>query len=399
LRVRGPRQQALALGQLLASGAISAGVLALLVSHRTNWLNPATAAFLLLFVQWQTLSLTVSKCGMEVAVFATVSREPDLAYGFRRVLILPTLPLAICCGIAAAFVFGLVASVALVVSVLMDTYAVLGISEFNGRGNHAAAAMANILNYPLFFAVLGGAALVTEPGELIVLMAFVLSSAARAVWVRSRRTESPATRPAVPAAGAPIALQQAGNYVLFRGDQLVLALPFVSRLSPDAAVFLPAYLFLAKLPELAAGVLNAVGLVVFPRLVRSGAKRLAAFTAVVDIGILLGAFFYVKLWSGPVFPTALLVPFLVHAALVLPVNALTYRMMSEGFVGGLLRNLGAALVPGIALFLLVLTSARLPLLAWIVPVQLATFIACGCILPDGKKQLLYAESSPVAPSA
>src|SRR2546426_2116681 len=151
-------RRALAFFQLLASGAIAAAALSVIASNRGHLLDPDTAAFLLLFIQWQTLALTVTKAGTELVVFTTVTRNPSLHYRFGPVILRQVLPISVGAGLVCAFVFDPLAGVALAASVALDSYSLLALNELTARARFGRAAGANLLNYPLFF--LGGAILI-----------------------------------------------------------------------------------------------------------------------------------------------------------------------------------------------------------------------------------------------
>jgi hypothetical protein len=393
--------------QLLASGVVAAAGLAAIAANRWQLLESGAAVFLLLFVQWQAFCLTVAKCGLEHLIFATVSQDPALHYDLRAAVRRRIGPLSAAVALIALLAFPPWAAAALGVAVVLDSYSLMISAEMNARSRFGTAAFANLLNYPLFFVLIYLLSRVGSAGPAQVTAAFVLTSAVRALWLGLQRRRPPGARSVFPATQLSIATQQVGNFALFRGDQLLLGLGLVQGWLGAGPPYLAAYLFLAKLPELAAGVLNVGGTVTFPLLFGAGREarpalrgRLGAVVAVAALaGLAVAGAAYVQLWKGSARLTLLdALPFLVNAALIFPVNAVTYSMLSRGYLSGLLRFILVGLLAGAGLALVAIATRGGPLLAWVVPLQLTGFLGAAALLGWGRRSALYREDG-VQPSA
>lgn len=384
--------------QLFGSGAIGALGLSLLASNRWRLLPSADVARLLLFIQWETLGLTIAKCGLDTVVFAVVSHDASIRFGIGRTVVRRVLPLALVVGAAGTGWFGLEAALALTLAMVSDAYATMAMADLNAHGRFGTSASSNLLNYPLFFALLAASASLRPLDVSFAEWAFAASSVARAAALWTARSRWRSRGQMMPAAQGAVAVQQALNYTLFRSDQLLLALPLAASL----ASVTPSYLYLAKLPELAAGLLTIAGTVLFPALfdrgserprlvawLQDGALKLALLATAILMVLGAGAL-WLFLWRGAGrIPALLAMPFLAHVALILPANALTYWLLSRGYVRALLRAqvVGAAI--GLPVALVALTAGNAPILALSVPLQLAIFTAAALFAPTGERSALY----------
>src|SRR5665213_323193 len=90
---------------LLSSGIFAAIAFTIIASNRLPQISKSEIIFLLLFVQWQTLGLTIVKMGIDQLVFAAVSIENHLFFSFGRFFLTRAFPCCLCFGITASFVF------------------------------------------------------------------------------------------------------------------------------------------------------------------------------------------------------------------------------------------------------------------------------------------------------
>lgn len=396
-----PRQRLLGFLHLLGSGLLAGAGLVAIASNRWHILDSSGVIFVLLFVQWQTFCLTIAKCGLEQVVFVTVSLNPALCYDLRSATARRIAPLAALTAVVALTAFPAWAAIAMAVSVVMDAASLMIVGEMNARGRHGIAAISNLLSYPLLFVLLFVASMLGEahPPQFAVL--FVATSVARLVWLGSQRDIPPDAINVVPRVQVSIGAQQVGNYALFRSDQVLLGAAWIQAQLETSATFVAAYLFLAKLPELSAGVFNIVGRVLFPALLDPAARlkreyRGGAGIAVTIAGvaaIAVAGVAYLWFWDGAEGLTyADAVPFLVHAALILPVNLATFSMLSRGLVARVLRAIAVGLMAGLGLLLTGIVLHRPDVTPWVVPLQLAAFLGAYALLSPGRPVVLYAEA-------
>ncbi len=378
--------------QLLGSGLLSAAGLTAVASNRWNLLDKGTAVFFLLFIQWQTFSLTIAKCGIDNFIFATLSRDASLFINIRRAIFRTTLPLVAAASFLSFWIFPLWAVAAMGISVVLDSYSLMAIAETNAQAKFRKTAFANLLNYPLFLLGVAGLSIAGKAGSFEIAVTFLFSSGLRAVWLaahRDHRELGKATLSVSPLAQVSLGTQQAGNYALFRIDQLIIGFEGARNLLSVSPAVLSSYLFLAKFPELCSGLFNHVGTVSFPAIANSDSDlrrwvtpwRITLITAALALGILLTGAGFRLLWLGnPRLTFGGILPFAIHAIFILPANAITYRLLSHGQLHSLLVRQGAALAVGaLGLAILYLCGAT-DGLAWMVPIQLIAFTGLGFLL-------------------
>jgi hypothetical protein len=195
------------------------------------------------------------------------------------------------------------------------------------------------------------------------------------------------------------ALQGLLNVAVFRLDQIVLALMlFLFHAAPPQEQ-LGIYVYLARFPELANGLLVIVGTVLFPlhhlQPVTAGRPAQPALRLFVPLGLaaavgtatVVAAAAYLKADGG--FPLGLAALFLLQVPLIMLANLATYSMQSQGHLPGLLRNLGIACAAGSAVAVLAVCTSSIMLMAAVVPIQLAAFIALSLRVRWGPAIPLY----------
>jgi hypothetical protein len=386
---------------LLGSGVVSAVGFVLITSNRWQLVKPAVGVFIVLFVQWQMLGLTIAKLGVDQVAFAVTtedrSRVPSVTEHLRR----RTFPLAAIFSLVVAVVFSPLAALVCLLSVLLDTDATVASADLNGRERFVAVAIANLLKYPLFFIVVFAVHATTGLTSVGALAAFLATSALRWLWLAAQREALKTLPRVVCTTNLAMGYQQLLNYITFRGDQLLLATGIGAAViqtgGPD---FLQKYLFLARYPDLVSGVMVVLGVVLLPRLflpypiegfrLRSAVVRhwpwLLAYVAAIATPIL----FQSLLWQGSTIHRWLLVAFVASALLILPANVLTYSMIRQGHLAALVRNLTWAIVGGLVLngvgYAL---STPIPLVLTI-PTQLSLFVTLGLTTSWGARKALYA---------
>jgi len=203
-------------------------------------------------------------------------------------------------------------------------------------------------------------------------------------------------RQVVCTASLEMGVQQALNYLLFRADQIVLAILGLQLQSLNDAGM---YIFLAKFPELAAGIMVVAGTVLFPRIYISypcdirqllGALvKHGPLAAGYVAALALSMYVYLLLWKGPDISPWLLLPFLLHTMVIVLVNNITYSALRQGYLRRLLTNLALAVSVGLAVAVQLHFGFNVFALAWIVPVQLLVFITLTFALNWGRTRQLY----------
>jgi hypothetical protein len=381
---------------LLGSSVVSALGFVVIASNRWSSFSLSCGVFIILFAQWQALGLTIAKTGIEQVVFAMVT-EDDKSYldpaGYvcRRVAWLSAL-----FSLVVWRIFSPLAAAVAFATILLDAYSLIVMADLNARKRFRDSALANLLNYPLFFVALFVVHRLVGVDVATALLLFLLSSLVRWLYLRSRRVTGPDLVEQGCRANLEMGLQQALNYLLFRADQIMVA---VLGLQAQVQEHLGMYLFLAKFPELAAGVLGIAGTVVFPmlylkqpldyRLLRPRAGRLALGGAAFCGGVGLSLLFYLGFWKGEGIPPQLALPFLVHALCIMLVNHITYSSLRQGYLQRLLMQLLISLAGGAFVVMWLGFNFSLLTLSWLVPIQLLAFVLLSLLLPRGTRRELY----------
>lgn len=380
---------------LLGSSVISALGFILVASNRIIVIEPAIAIFIILYVQWQTLGLTIAKLGIEQVVFAMVSADEQSYLNPITYLIYRVFPLASVFSVVVLFVFSPWAAVVAFGTILLDTYSLIIIADLNARKRFKATAISNLCNYPLFFMVLFFVNVYGKLSITTALTIFLVSSFVRAVWLRKNQVIPQSKTEVVCRVNIQMGLQQALNYLMFRADQIVLAL---IGLNSQFSENLSLYVFLAKFPELLSGVLVIAGTVFFPKyylkypfsvnaIISKCLKNAPIFLFYAAL-VLLAFLAYSGLWKGSAISPNLLIPFFVHSLFILLANNITYSALRQGYLRRLLMNLAISAFSGLVMAIVVLRFDVM-LLAWAVPLQLLVFIILTLLFKWGRPVGLY----------
>lgn len=381
---------------LLGSSVLSALGFIVIASNRWVDFDQTSAVALILFVQWQTLGLTIAKSGIEQVVFALVT-ENDRAYLNPATYVFKkALPLAGLFSLVVLFVFSPWAACVAFCTILLDTWSLIMMADLNARQKFSTTSLSNLFNYPLFFAVIFT---VNHFGRLntpVTLSVFLATSFLRWLWLRSNWSIREDMHEVECTAHVQMGIQQVLNYLLFRADQIVLAILGL-KMQQNGSVAM--YLFLAKFPELVSGILVVAGTVIFPRIyIRYPFDRqmllptvwrfsgiIAAYAAALSIAL----FAYLFLWYGEKVPPYLAVPFLIHSLCIILVNNITYSALRQGYLQRLLTNLTWSLLAGVVSMTLLRSDAAVGILAWLVPTQLLVFIILSLSFSWGRSRELY----------
>jgi len=382
---------------LLSSSLVSALGFILIASNRWQLFDASVAVFIILFVQWQTLGLTVSKLGIEQVVFALVTDRSDIKINSGRYILRKVLPLSALSALAVFFVFTPWCAAVAFFTVILDTSSLIIMAELNARKYFWVTTIANLLNYPLFFLLLLLVNRFVILDVATALTIFLLTSAARWLWLYLKRIHQDGIEEVDISRTTEMGVQQVLNYLLFRFDQVLLAL---MGLKDQFSETIALYVFLAKFPELAAGVMVIAGTVAFPKYyvrypIKFGElqKILQKFAALIAAYLLLFFFAvagYTMIWKGSGVPWLLVLPFLLHSLFILPANNLTFSMLRQGYLDGLIMKLASSAAVGLVVVILVSVYRDITILAWLVPVQLLAFILLGLFFNWGRHKALYA---------
>jgi hypothetical protein len=383
---------------LLGSAALGAAGLALIASHQWPVLAPEAATRFLLIVQWQLAGVLIAKGGLDQLVFAQTSKNPSLTFDVGTSILRFTIPTAFIYSVFLTVVFSPQIAIACFLCILFDVGSILGAADANARRQHTRAALGTLLNYPPFFLLLWVWSTVRPLDEVDALWLFCLTSVARFLcfYISSPGFFSlgsgPYTKPS-----RSLAIQPLLNYLAFRMDHLVVTGLFIWAPHSLHSGFLSQYVFLAKFPELVAGIFVQAGLVIFPRLKLESAfttnrvieltRRHWPWAAGTLVAVTVAAAIYVQLYLLEQLPFAMVIPFAVHALLVFPTNLVSFGMFQVGRTHRLLTNLSIALLIGMAWVVTISAINSWSLLVWLVPLQLTAFVALGLMHSPSERAL------------
>lgn len=377
---------------LLTSGLFSALCLSLLASQRISWISGDAIVFILLFIQWQTLALTICKFGIDQVIFAVESRDTSLRLDITHFVWTRVLVPAFFISLVVAYVFSPFSALIAFASVILDIFSLATSAELNARRKLVSTTIANLLNYPLFFVLTFSLTwFVTDVNG--ILSVFLLSSVGRSYWLFTRNRKSDSTNKMRFTAAKSMAMQQVANYAAYRSDQLILPL-----MVTFASVHLASqeeYVFLAKYPEFVSSGVVLLGVILLPTLVggvsfdrskfrlRMSTRHGLLFGAV-SLGVIVAFGAYQLVWQDDGDTDKLWIhglPFLASALLVLPVHAVSYLLLSYGYVSTMIRNLSLGLILGLVVSLASFLTFNVWILSMVVPIQLVIFLMATFVLP------------------
>lgn len=387
----------------MSSGVVSAVGFMLISSQRWTLIDQRLAAFIILFVQWQTLGLTISKIGIENVVFAVVSSDRNKYFPPRQFVINKVLPLAGLYSLLVGFVFSPYAAIVSFSSIVLDASSLIIMADLNARGSYRITSISNLLNYPVFFLIMVSLHYVGELNLNLALVAFLSSSLLRWLWLAKKKF-IPASRQEVTCAvNLGMGIQQVLNYLLFRSDQLIISF-FL--LTTFAVGDIGVYVYMAKFPEIISSAMVVAGTVYFPKMYIqypfSGAtifqqmKKYRLYILTYGLLLVVVITMYRKFWNGSPIPVYVIIPFLLHALLVIFTNNVTYSMLRQEYLSRLLLNLIFSIAVGVLYFVFTLIKGiDIYALAWVVPIQLISFLILSLYTKWGKQKDLYARDVAV----
>lgn len=388
---------------LLGSGILSGVCLTLIASNRFSLIKPSLSIFIILFIQWQTLGLTIAKLGIDQIVFASISSNRQIYFKVKEYILVRILPLAILVALVISWVFSPWAALVTFISILLDTYSLMLVADLNARGLHIKASISNLLNYPVFFLMLIGGVYFLEFQENEILFIFGLSSFFRFAWTVNNKFIPKDAKAVDCRVSIRMGVQQVLNYCLCRLDQIVLPLILEEYKFIEAS---HKFIFLSKFTELLSAIVVIVGAVILPKVYISYPGNFSGIyksprsqlNKVAIIFIILGMLSpavmlltYINFGYGSSINFTYTLPFLVHSWCIFPTYVITYSMMRQGYLYGLLRNLSISIGIGLVVFAIALyyKLSWEHTLPWLVPIQLITFIALAFIFKWGVKRELY----------
>lgn len=377
----------LGLAGLLASGAAAAIGMVLLASGQWRVGSADVRLQLVLYLPWYAFALSVAKFGIDQLVFVAISSDRAVRASIGRHLGTITLPVAVVVSLLSAGNYGWPVGVLTFLALVADVKGASAYAELTARERYWECSIAGLLNYPLFFGSLALVNMSADVGLVEAIAMFTGSSVVRSLWLQAWLRQFRELQGLPVVASWSIGLQQAMNFWIFRGDQVVLAQERGMALlgHPDEG-FIGVYAFLSRYPEVLSSVMVAVGSVFLPDLYRRFVARdgesqvmgtLWAHLTIYAAAVLLPLVFYPLLFTGSTIELTVVVPFALSSLLILPANVLTYAMMRSREISEL--NYLLVVAAAIALPVLAIPAAGGSpwWLSVVVPLQLSVFVVLG----------------------
>jgi hypothetical protein len=348
---------------------------------------------------WQVVGLVIAKLGMDQVAFAAVSVNKNSHFEVFLLIKKRSSYLACVISIVGAFFFDIYVAFSLFVSILLDTFSTIRMSELNAREEFIKASTANLLNYPVFFCGIFVSSFLFELSEIYILALFCASSFLRAVWLQLNQIPTLDLVPVESNSDVRMVVQQVLNSLMFRLDQIALSFPAFPQLFLKGHD-LGTYLFLAKYFEIAASIVPIIGAVIFPAIWLSfsgdgsnesrSRQKLRALSYGIWLITIVGLFLVYITWlSTAKLRTFGNLPFVLGAFLALPVNLITYSMLRAQRLDRLIRNQVLGLLTGCLLWLGLYLLKAIENLGWLVAFQLFIFAVLSRILDWRRERTAY----------
>lgn len=362
---------------LLLPGAISSILIFLISANRLFPNNKDYTLSLLNFYQLQMLGITIAKYGIDQIVIARL--KPNDHTNTNTFFKHRVFPLALLFCIIIGFIKGWIYAAFLALIIPMEVFSILITVEWSISNRIKLTSLLTILGNPLAFIL----AFIAYKQNLlsvdIMFACFLISSFIRIILAFIYRNKGAATGIAILSYHVP--LQQVGNYFMFRADQVIIAMGlgisfFVNR------SLITQYLFFAKFPEVASGVIVTLAPILYRRLgdqTEASLQKLFKDKLFLLISIsicicqLIVSLFLFR--QHAVHNDVLLfLPFVLSSLLILPANLVTYVLFKKAQVFKInILNLISCII-GLLIFGLVLLCNNIYIFSLIVPVQLLIYI-------------------------
>lgn len=376
------------LGLLLVPGFINA-VLVLLLSSNRLFPDKGHITFLLLNIsQLLSLGITISKYAADQMVLSRLHPGEKAAtrhFFFKRVL-----PLALLFCIFLFYSNGLLTAAALFVCMPLEVFTMIVILELNVHGKYFSSLKINMLGYPLIFTMYIVVMHFFQLEQYQILLIFIFSSCLRiltALYYRRAKILKDDTL----VTSAYVPLQQAGNYLLFKSDQVIIASNLLQTSFFKFTLPLD-YLFYSKFSEVFSGIATSLG-PILAKFRKSESKEISmqpllnnryflginVLAVVVRVAVSL-----ILLQKLDLLHLSMLIPFTLVTILIVPVNIINYELYRRNDLHiSNQHNFICLLLGVILLFIGVFFKSPL-IFACMVPLQLLTYIMLYYLIRQSK---------------
>lgn len=364
-------------GQLLLPGFLNALLSLLLSSHRLLPQFEHETLFLLNIAQLLSFGVTVAKYAADQMILTRL--HPNEKTSLTSFFLNRVIPLTFIFCLFIFFRNGWKISLTLLLCLPIEVWVIMVCTELNVSGKYTKAMFINLLGYPLFFLSFILLAITQHTQEYVILLAMGICAVTKAVIAWLFRNAGTARHDVLSSSGY-VPLQQCGNYLMFKADQLLIALQlfpsmlFVFSLPGD-------YLFYGKLSEVFAGIATSLSPLII-RWATDETGNITTRTLLRKKGVVyvsLGAIL-VQLTASVIFLKEkdmlhlwLMVPFMLTTLLIIPVNLVNYQYYRSNQLAESAKRTFLSIVPGVILVLLSGLFSSPLLFSFSVPLQLVIF--------------------------
>jgi hypothetical protein len=373
---------------LLLPGAISALLIFFISSNKLFSGDKDYTLSLLNFYQLQMLGITVAKYGIDQMVISRL--QPGNRTDTNTFFIQRVLPLTLVFCIVIGFIKGWIYAAFLALIIPMEIMSILVSVEWSVSNRVKFTSLLTLLGNPLAFIL---TYIVHKQNLLsvnLMFACFLFSSLIRITLALLFRNKGSKTKIAILSYHVP--LQQIGNYFMFRLDQVIIAMSLGISFFNNKSL-ITHYLFLAKFPEVASGVIVTLAPILYRHLgdqAEVSLKKLFNDKLFLLISLCICicqfavSFFLFK--PGTDNDVLLFLPFVLSSLLILPANLVTYILLKKAEVPkiNILNFMSCAV--GLVVLGLVFLCNNVYIFSLIVPVQLLVYIIFF--------KLLYYEKAP-----
>jgi hypothetical protein len=350
---------------LLGSGAVTSLFLSLISSPIVSF-NKEYLKSLFLTLQLYNFALTFVKGGLENEIFALTLDKKKVS--FDKSIFQGLIPSILLCLITSLIIrkdFIESYSILLYLALFFDCISVYRIAQLNAIGSYATVAISNLINYPIFIILLAVFAKNTDSIKnfnCFVSIFFMVASFARFSFLHWRRKELFSTEHNLIVQVTPkasLVFSQCLNYILFKADVILMTL--LSGLEennfplPDRFVY---YIFLSQFVDIWTGIMTSLSPMLNKKYVMKnkifslrsipGKEIIFYFSTILVIFLIYMLMFYQK--KIILLPFDLIFLIVIRAALVLPVNLMSYSMVSLNSSVSLVKALSRSILIALSFY-------------------------------------------------
>jgi hypothetical protein len=367
-----------------------------LASGRSGLLDGPLVVYLVSILQWINLGVTVAKFGLDVYIYAAVTKDASLVFDLKSFSIRYTVPASLGVALIALFMFDSETAVACFIGTLFEALSIILIAEQTARTEFVASAVSSFLRFPVFMLGLCVWNSFARPERYSILILLTATSVARFVFAAQSRVRPQGL---VRLVRYSVSLRSCTlyplNFLIFKIDQLLL--PFVSK---HGSLLAAQYTFVSRWPDALSGLGAAIGAAVFPHSfvgrdeswctwIKRTLRGRWPIAIMVTVGIIGATELYCQLWKGEPIPHWLIVAFVFQALLIFPANLAAYSLLREQCLSGLLLRFVCSSLLGFVLIGCAFGLGKLHLIALVVPIQLSIVIVSLFALSWGQPGPIY----------